>query len=134
CRRVASAHGLVPVLAVYLRTSPGGRNGEPAMSEKANAASLALIRGDEVLLIRRALPPYAKLWTFPGGRMEAGESAEECARREVREELGVTVAGLGHVETQVLAGTRWRLAVYASEEFTGEIEPSAEILEYRWTR
>src|SRR5690606_12591604 len=68
------------------------------------------------------------------GRMEAGESAEECARREVREELGVTVAGLGHVETQVLAGTRWRLAVYASEEFTGEIEPSAEILEYRWTR
>lgn len=104
------------------------------MSEKANAASVALIRGDAVLLIRRALPPYANLWTFPGGRTEAGETAEDCARREVREELGLAVSGLRHVETQVLAGTRWRLAVYASEDFTGEIEPSAEILEHQWTR
>lgn len=104
------------------------------MSDGANAASVALIRGDEVLLIRRALPPYANLWTFPGGRMEAGETAEACARREVQEELGVTVATLRHVETQVLAGTRWRLAVFASGEFSGTIEPSAEILAHRWTR
>lgn len=104
------------------------------MPEEANAASVALIRGDEVLLIRRALPPYQHLWTFPGGRMEAGETAEACAVREVREELGLAVLGLQQVETQVLAGTEWRLAVFASGKFTGTIVPSAEILEHRWAR
>lgn len=106
------------------------------MTAEANAASVALIAGDKVLLIRRAYAPYQRLWTLPGGRMDAGETAEQCAVREVQEELGLVVSALRYVETQTLAGTRhaWRLAVFATREFEGMIAPSAEIAGHRWVR
>jgi ADP-ribose pyrophosphatase YjhB (NUDIX family) len=51
-------------------------------------------RGDEVLLVRRTRPPRLGEWTVPGGAQDLGESAEEAARRELREETGVEVGPL----------------------------------------
>ena len=50
------------------------------------------IREDElkVLLIKRALPPHRNQWALPGGFIEIDESLEEGARRELKEETGVT--------------------------------------------
>ncbi len=53
------------------------------------AAIAVLIHMDRVLLVRRANPPDRGLWGFPGGRIEAGETTEACATRELREETGV---------------------------------------------
>lgn len=99
-----------------------------------NAASVALIDGDRVLLIKRAYAPYQHLWTLPGGRTEADESGEACACRELTEELGLTIADLVHLETQVLAKGQWRLAVYATRRFAGTPTPSDEIADLRWVR
>jgi len=54
--------------------------------------ALIISRGAEVLLLRRKGAHGAGTWSTPGGHLEFGESPEECARREAREEVGVEVA------------------------------------------
>lgn len=44
-----------------------------------------------VLLIERAKPPGAGLWTVPGGRLEGAETLAQAVAREVREETGLLV-------------------------------------------
>jgi 8-oxo-dGTP diphosphatase len=51
--------------------------------------------GGRVLIAQR---PHGKHlaggWEFPGGKLQAGESAEDALVRELREELGVEISGL----------------------------------------
>ncbi len=53
------------------------------------AASVAVLRGDRILLAARARPPLQSIWSLPGGVVEPGESLAEAAFRELREETGV---------------------------------------------
>lgn len=69
------------------------------------ATIAAVIRDGRVLLVRRANPPDAGLWGFPGGKIERGETIEEAAVRELREETGIC-AEAGPVFTAVDAMDR----------------------------
>lgn len=53
--------------------------------------SCALYEGDQILWVRRSTPPYAGCWTIPAGFLENGETVEEAASREVREETRLCV-------------------------------------------
>ena len=55
------------------------------------SVTAALIRrGDTILIAQRKESAFlAGHWEFPGGKIEEGESPEECLARELLEELGV---------------------------------------------
>ena len=61
------------------------------------AVGVVCLRGDEVLLIRRAKPPRQGEWSLPGGKVEWGERLEAAALRELTEETGVEARILGLV-------------------------------------
>jgi len=48
-----------------------------------------VLRGDRVLVVRRANPPMPGRWGFPGGVLELGETVAQGAMRELFEETGV---------------------------------------------
>lgn len=47
--------------------------------------------GKFLITLRLETSPMGHCWEFPGGKIEPGESIEECAARECAEEIGVTV-------------------------------------------
>jgi 8-oxo-dGTP diphosphatase len=47
--------------------------------------------GDFLMTTRPAGKAYAGYWEFPGGKLEANETVEEALRRELIEEIGVTI-------------------------------------------
>lgn len=48
----------------------------------------------QVLLIRRKHNPFAGHWAFPGGFMDMDETCEQAARRELKEETGISIGDL----------------------------------------
>src|SRR6056297_3724271 len=56
------------------------------------AVGVVLSRDGRILIARRAAHRHqGGLWEFPGGKVEAGETAREALVRELREEVGITV-------------------------------------------
>ncbi|MPY66695.1 NUDIX domain-containing protein [Deinococcus sp. SDU3-2] len=60
-------------------------------------AGVAVLRSGEVLLVRRG---DNGRWDVPGGGAQPGETPEQAARRELREETGLTVGDLRLLEAR----------------------------------
>ena len=52
---------------------------------------VAVIQDGALLMVRRGRGPNVGLWAIPGGKVDYGESMQEAAVREVREETGIEV-------------------------------------------
>jgi ADP-ribose pyrophosphatase YjhB (NUDIX family) len=68
-----------------------------------------------IVLLRRAFDPGAGRWTFPGGFVDLGESVEEAARRETREELEMDVELDGLIGVYSRADERVVLVVFSAK-------------------
>lgn len=89
------------------------------------------IRAGRVYLARRAIEPAHGRWTYPGGFLEVGESAQEGARRETEEEteLRVDVGRLIGVYSRPHVGIV--TIVFAADVVGGRPEPASETSEVR---
>ena len=102
-------------------------------------AACALVDADGRVLIaqRPQGKQLAGLWEFPGGKVEKGETPEECLIRELREELGIetqaaclaplTFASHSYDDFHLL------MPLYVCRRFTGIPEPK-EAQALKWVR
>jgi 8-oxo-dGTP diphosphatase len=88
----------------------------------------AIIEKDGKILIarRNKNDPLKGKWEFPGGRLEPGESLEECLKRELREELGID-AQIGEFvgsNTHRYEHISIELLAFRVKEYAGELHPT----------
>lgn len=78
----------------------------PGQTERSvvEVAVGVLLQADGQFLLTSRPPGkvYAGHWEFPGGKLEAGESVEQALRRELQEELGITIGSVQAWKTQMV--------------------------------
>lgn len=112
-------------LFVVRRATPSFHVGAICVIERPDGA---------ILLIRNS---YRAGWGFPGGFLKRGESPDDAARRETREEIGVDVVLDPNPKVVVEAGMRRVDVIFTGRPAPGEAGEaprprSPEILEARW--
>ena len=89
----------------------------------------AIVHEGRVLAARRSAvvwPGGTAGWEFPGGKVEPGESLEQAAVREVREELGCEIEVTGHLAGEVPVRDGYTLRVALGALTDGEPTPAED--------
>ncbi len=85
----------------------------------------AIIEKDGKIFIakRKKLDAFVGLWEFPGGKLEEGETLQECLKRELVEELGIVAEIAEHFYTVTFTHkeTLCELIFFKVYTYTGEI-------------
>jgi ADP-ribose pyrophosphatase YjhB (NUDIX family) len=95
------------------------------------AAGVIFKLDDKIVLARRAIDPGYGMWVFPGGFIDPGETVEEAAIREAREEVNAEVELQGLVGVYSYSGVPIVVIVHAGKLVGGELRAADECLEVR---
>jgi len=72
------------------------------LSEPVKVAVGIIMAGGKILCCQRGKNKrYGLQWEFPGGKMQPGESARECLKRELGEELNISVVDIEPYSKQI---------------------------------
>ena len=125
-------------------TLPFVMDGRSATLEPRTQAS-EVVRAAGGIIVRRAPQGWLQVavvhrpercdWSFPKGKLEPGESFEECARREVLEETGLVCRlgrFIGHTEYRDRKDRPKVVAYWVMHVEGGTFLPNEEVDELRW--
>tara|TARA_Y100000310_G_scaffold329795_1_gene400296 strand:- start:198 stop:602 length:405 start_codon:yes stop_codon:yes gene_type:complete len=91
----------------------------------------------EVLIVKRssAVETYEGYWCFPGGGADEGETSEECAVRETREETSIRVkpSNLIYFYTLTKDGDK-DIDFYIAKSWRGKVKIDWESCDYKWIK
>ncbi len=92
-------------------------------------------QGRFLLTSRPAGKVYAGYWEFPGGKLEAGESVEQALRRELHEELGITIGAALPWKIELMDYEHARVRLHFCKVFAwqGELQ-MREVQQMAWQR
>jgi ADP-ribose pyrophosphatase YjhB (NUDIX family) len=101
------------------------------------AVSAAIFRDGKVLLVRRARSPGKGFYSFPGGRVEFGETLHTALHREVDEETALTIEIVGLSGwREVMPGKpghgHYVILSFAARWIAGEPVLNDELDDFKW--
>lgn len=93
---------------------------------------------EQLLLMKRGVPPYRGCWAPPGGFVENAESLEQAAAREIEEEVGIRLASADLIPNGIVslpALNQIYVTFIAVLDQTARLRPRPpEALDARWFR
>jgi 8-oxo-dGTP diphosphatase len=103
--------------------------------------SVAVWQDDKVLLVKRGLPPFEGSWSFPGGKVQAGETLTEAAQRELAQETGLKVKALHFVQpVEIILREKdvlrhhIALMLFTAQMAGGQAKAGDDARAFRWVR
>lgn len=103
--------------------------GQVAFLDPKVAAVVLVTLSGELVMVRRGIEPALGRWSFPSGYVDRGESVEDAATREVKEETGLEVRLTGFVGLYSKTGSTIVLAAYSAAVTGGELRPGSDVQE-----
>jgi 8-oxo-dGTP diphosphatase len=128
---------MLPDLEPLVADADVPRSADRKIVEVAVGILTVCIHGKDLYLMttRPEGKVYAGYWEFPGGKLEATESVEEALRRELIEEIGLTIRNCTPCCTQIVdyphAVVRLNFCVCTA--WTGDLV-MREGQQFEWTR
>lgn len=103
-------------------------------------AAACAFKGDRILLIKRATPPSQGRWSVPGGVIELGETFNDAAKRELREECGIEIEvdKAFYVENLIVPDERGDIQFHyvviyvVAYHVSGEAHANSDALDVHW--
>ncbi|MBT5073103.1 MAG: NUDIX hydrolase [Kordiimonadaceae bacterium] len=104
------------------------------------AVGVVVLKGGDVLLIKRNKPPKTQLWSIPGGAQDLGEPLLKTAAREVLEETGISIKNitlldaLDFIERDDKAQVKFHYSLidYGAEYDAGDLKAGDDAMEAKW--
>ncbi|QHC20228.1 NUDIX hydrolase [Streptomyces sp. GS7] len=102
--------------------------------ERPGIAAAIIVHEGRVLMVRRRISEGKLSWQFPAGEVEPGETREDAAVRETKEETGLNVSAVKLLGERVHPATGRLMSYTACEVLSGTayVADTEELAEFAW--